>query len=106
MATAAAHLEPGGVVVGETYPPGWDPADSVGRVTRLGEAHIELLWASVSDDMLDAEVRYGVDDLVWTQTFRARLLGETGLRRLLVDGGLAFDRWLARPGWFLARASP
>ena len=103
VATAAAHLEPAGVVVGETYPPGWDPVPTIGRETRMGDARIELLRASVVGDRLEAEVRYGVDDLVWQQVFRARLLGEAGLRELLAGAGLAFDRWLPRPGWFLAR---
>lgn len=102
-ATAAAHLEPTGVVVGETYPPGWDPSVSVGRETRMGDARIETVRASVVGDLLEADVRYGVDDLVWQQTFRARLLGEAGLRDLLAGAGLTFERWLDRPGWFLAK---
>ena len=105
VATAAAHLEPIGVVVGETYPPGWDPSTSVGRETWLGEARIETLRASVVGDLLEADVRYGVDDLVWRQTFRARLLGEAELRDLLADAGLTFQRWLDRPGWFLAKVT-
>lgn len=103
VATAAAHLDPAGVVVGETYPPGWDAAASVGRETRMGDARIETLWATVVGDLLEAEVRYGVDDLLWKQVFRARLLGEAALRTLLAEGGLAFGRWLHRPGWFTAQ---
>ena len=103
-ATAAAHLDPAGVVVGVTYPPGWDHAASVGREARLGDAQIELLRVTVTGDRLEADVRYGVDGQVWQQTFRARLLGEAGLRTLLAGAGLAFDRWLDRPGWFVARA--
>ena len=102
-ATAAAHLASGGLVVGETYPPGWDPAASVGRVRRLGDARIELLGAAVEGDRLEAEVRYGVDGATWTQAFSARLLDEAALRDLLHVAGLAFVRWLERPGWFLAR---
>jgi SAM-dependent methyltransferase len=105
VATAAAHLEPSGVVVGETYPPGWDPSPSVGRETGMGDARIELLRARVVGDLLEAEVRYGFDDLVWQQVFRARLLGEDGLRALLTSGGVAFERWLPRPGWFIARSA-
>ena len=101
-ATAAAHLAPGGVVVGQTYPPDWAPSDALGQETRLGDARIELVRATVDGDLLDAEVRYGVDGVVWQQAFRARLLGEAGLRGVLAEGGLAFGRWLERPGWFVA----
>jgi SAM-dependent methyltransferase len=104
VATAAAHLEPEGIVVGETYPPDWDPRAAVGRVTHRGDAWTELIRATVDGDRLRAEVRYGVDDRVWEQPFQARLLGETRLREVLIEGGLAFERWLPRPGWFLARA--
>jgi SAM-dependent methyltransferase len=100
---AAAHVEPTGVVVGETYPPGWDPAASVGKVTRLGDASIELTRATVDGDRIDAEVRYGVDGLEWRQPFVARLLDERALRALLGETGLELDRWLDRPGWFVAR---
>jgi SAM-dependent methyltransferase len=102
-ATASAHLEPGGVAIGETYPPGWDPAADVGRETLLGDGRITVVRATVEGDRLDAEVRYGVDDLEWTQPFSARLLDERALRDLLADAGLAFERWLDRPGWFVAR---
>jgi SAM-dependent methyltransferase len=104
-ATAAAHLEPDGLVVGETYPPGWDPMTTVGRETRLGDARITVLRARVEGDILQAEVRYGVDDLEWEQPFTARLLDEPALRELLAHEGLTFERWLDRAGWFVAAAS-
>jgi SAM-dependent methyltransferase len=102
-ATAAAHLEDGGLVVAETYPPGWDPAGAIGRVQELGDARVELLRATVDGDLLDAEVRYGVDGRTWQQPFRARILDEPALRAFLAAAGLAFDGWLDRPGWFVAR---
>ncbi len=105
-ATAAAHLEPGGVVVGETYPSGWDAPSAVGREQQLGDARITLLRAEVVDDRLEAEVRYSVDGRSWQQGFSARLLDEPALCRLLDGCGLAFVRWLQRPGWFLARKLP
>ena len=104
-ATAAAHLEPGGLVVGETYPPGWDPASSVGRRQPLGDAWTELVRAEVAGGVLSAEVRYGVDGAEWRQEFSARVLDEAAFRELLRGAGLAFDRWLERPGWFVARRS-
>ena len=103
-ATAAAHLAPGGLVIGETYPPGWDPASSLGHRRSLGDAHVELLRAKVVGDRLEAEVRYGVDDLEWRQAFSARLLDEAGLRDLLRGAGLTLVRWLDRPGWFVVGA--
>jgi SAM-dependent methyltransferase len=102
-ATAAAHLAPGGLLVGETYPPGWDPTAGVGRELRLGDARIEVTRAAVRGDLMEAEVRYGVEGREWRQAFTARLLDEPALRRLLADAGLDFDRWLDREGWFSAR---
>ena len=103
LATAAAHLAPDGVVIAETYPVGWDPAAGIGAETRLGETTIVLERATVRDGLLDAEVRYAAAGREWRQPFIARLLDEAGLRALLAEAGLGFDRWLARPGWFLAR---
>jgi SAM-dependent methyltransferase len=105
VATAAAHVEPGGLVVGETYPPGWDAAASVGRETRLGDARIRMLRATVDGDLLQAEVRYGVDGREWSQSFTARILDESALRELFAGEGLEFARWLDRPGWFVARST-
>lgn len=102
-ATAAAHVAPDGVVIGETYPPGWDPATSVGQVRALGDAEVVLTRARVTGARLEAEVRYGVDGTSWAQPFVARLLDEPALVELLADAGLEFQRWLDRPGWFVAR---
>jgi hypothetical protein len=38
----------------------------------------------------------------WEQPFTARLLDEPALLELLARDGLSFDRWLDRPGWFVA----
>lgn len=101
-ATAAAHLAAGGIVIGQTYPPGWDPTAAVGTVTRLGEATVEFVSATIDGDLLQAVVRYGVDGATWEQPFQARVMDEDALVDLLEGAGLAFERWLARPGWFLA----
>jgi SAM-dependent methyltransferase len=102
-ATAAAHLDPLGLVVGETYPPDWDPGAALGVESRLGDARVVLTRATITDGLLDAEVRYGVDGEQWHQAFRARLLDEAALRHLLSAAGLTFERWLDEPGWFTAR---
>lgn len=104
LATAAAHLATGGIVIGETYPPDWDAAASVGQTRTIGPAEVTVVRASRSGDLLDAEVRYGVDGTWWQQPFRARILDESPLRWLLSQAGLAFQRWLDRPGWFVATA--
>jgi hypothetical protein len=101
--TAAAHLADAGIVIGEAYPPGWDPEAAVGRTSRLGDAEFTLVRARRDGELVDAEMRYVVDGVEWRQPFVARVLDEPALRRLLADAGLAFERWLERPGWFLAR---
>jgi SAM-dependent methyltransferase len=98
--TARAHLAPGGVVIGQTYPPGGDPRDGMGTATRLGDAEVVILSAELKGDRLDAVVRYGVDGITWEQPFSARILDEPALRALLAAAGLEFDGWLERPGWF------
>jgi SAM-dependent methyltransferase len=103
-ATAAAHLAPGGVVIAEVYPPGYEPRARVGVVQALGDAHVELVRAQVDGDILGADVRYGVDGHEWRQAFRARLLDRAALDELLAGADLAFERWLDRPGWLTARA--
>jgi SAM-dependent methyltransferase len=101
-ATAAAHLGPRGIVIGQTYPPGWDPAAGVGTTTRLGDAEIVMVSAEVRGDRLHVRVRYGVDGTTWEQPFEARILGEDSLRDLLSGAGLRFEGWVSRPGWFTA----
>jgi SAM-dependent methyltransferase len=100
--TAKAHVADDGLVIAEVYPPDWDPAGSIGKVSHLGDAEITLLRAEQTGDRLDAEVRYGVDGLVWTQPFTARVLDQAALVKLLAKAGLRFDRWLERSGWFVA----
>lgn len=100
--TAATHVEADGLVIGETYPPGWDPTAGIGQRRAIGDASVELVRASLDGDRLDAEVRYGVDGQEWHQPFVATLLDEAALTVLLAEAGLYFDRWLERPGWFVA----
>jgi SAM-dependent methyltransferase len=100
--TARAHLAPGGVVIGQTYPLGWDPTAAVGTVTRFGDAEIEMRSATREGDLLDAVVRYGVDGVWWEQRFSARLYMEATFHAFLSGAGLALGGWLERPGWFRA----
>lgn len=89
-------------MIGETYPPGWNPAAGIGRTSTLNEATVILLRATLNGDRLDAEVRYGVDGAEWTQPFTARVMDQAGLNALLREAGLTFERWPERPGWFTA----
>ena len=100
-ATAAAHLEPDGVLIGEAYPPDWDPASGVGRAGRLGAAAITLVRVHRDGDLVDAAVRYDLGARSWEQAFTARILDRPALASLLAGAGLRLVRWLDRPGWFL-----
>ncbi len=79
-ATAVAHVRPDGVVIGQTYPPGFDPTAGVGKVRTIGSAHVELVRAERVGDRLESTVRYGVDGQEWTQQFTSVLLDEAALR--------------------------
>jgi SAM-dependent methyltransferase len=103
LVTAAAHVADEGSVIIETYAPGVDPTAAVGRTIRIGPAHVTLTQSRLRGDLLEAEVRYGVDGQSWTQEFTARLLDESELLAMLHAAGLAFGGWLERPGWFWAR---
>jgi SAM-dependent methyltransferase len=101
-ATAAAHVDPSGIVIGKVLPPDYEPAARIGQVSASGEAFVELLRAEVRDGVMDAEVRYGVDGSEWRQAFTARILAQDALEALLREAGLSFTRWLDKPGWFVA----
>jgi SAM-dependent methyltransferase len=104
LAVARRHLEPGGVVIGEVYPPAMDWPAAVGRRSAAGPVGITVTRATVEGDGLTASVRYDLDGRTWDQPFTARLLDEAALARRLAADGLVFDGWLdAGTGWFLAR---
>jgi SAM-dependent methyltransferase len=103
--TATAHLEPGGTVVGEVYPPDFDWSSAIGRSSRLGPVEITLQRARTDGPEIDAEVSYRLGDSVWNQPFVARARSEDELKDLLGRHGVQFDRWLDRPGWFTAQHS-
>jgi len=104
LATALAHLDYGGLLIAEVYPPTMDWAAAVGRTSDLGPVEVTVIRAEIEGCDLDAEVRYRLGDRSWHQPFVARMRDESELRALLVDSGFAFDRWLdALRGWFVAR---
>jgi SAM-dependent methyltransferase len=102
LATAAAHLTVGGRIVGEVYPADMDWAAAVGRTSTLGPVDITVTRAARDGDLVDAEVAYRLGEREWRQPFVARQRDEADLRSLLAGAGSRFDRWLARPGWFVA----
>jgi SAM-dependent methyltransferase len=104
LAVATRHVEPGGVVIGEVYPPGIDWAAAVGRRSEYGPVGVTITRAGVDGDRLTASVRYDLDGRTWDQPFEARLLDDETLRQRLAVADLGFERWLdAGRGWFVAR---
>lgn len=102
---AARHVADGGAVPIEAYRHDTDWAAAVGRRSEVGPVGITVTRATIRGDHLDAAVAYDLGERRWEQPFDATLLDEAGLRGLLADAGLRFDRWLddAR-SWFRARS--
>ena len=102
LETAVAHLEPTGVLVAEVYPEGMDWAPLVGVPNAMGPVTITVTRATVDGPSIDANVRYELDGRSWHQPFVARLRTTDELTQLLSRHGLGIERWLDRPGWFVA----
>jgi SAM-dependent methyltransferase len=101
----ARHVDAGGVVLVEAYPP--DLKWAVGRVTRLGDVSIELADVELDGERVRATMAYELDGRRWLQEFEAVLLDHDELLRTLEGARLAFDRWLdRRRGWLVARRLP
>lgn len=106
LAAAAQHVEDGGAVLIEAYPPGLDWASLVGRTAVMGEVRSTVTRASVEGSQLRASVRYQGAGGAWEHAFEAELLDEADLRAELATASLAFDRWLdGGRGWLVARPS-
>jgi hypothetical protein len=104
LVVARSHLAPNGIVLAEIYPPGRDWVGAVGRRSEIGPVGVTMTRASVTGDVLDAEVRYDLDGRTWDQPFVTRLLDEATLGARLRSAGLRLDRWLDRErGWLIAR---
>jgi SAM-dependent methyltransferase len=104
LATAYAHLGVAGPLVAEVYPEGMDWEARVGLARQIGSVEVTLARASVDGDLLDAEMRYRIDDLEWRQPFTACLRTEASLRDELEAGGFLWDRWIDEGRrWFVAR---
>lgn len=104
LAACARHVERGGSVLVEAYPPGYDWSAAVGRPRRLGPVTVTVTAARVEARRVAATVAYEVGGNRWRQSFEAELLDEPALRRALAGAGLELARWLDRErGWFEAR---
>ncbi len=66
LVVARSHLAPNGIVLAEIYPPGRDWVGAVGRRSEIGPVGVTMTRASVTGDVLDAEVRYDLDGRTWT----------------------------------------
>ncbi|HEU4572821.1 MAG TPA: class I SAM-dependent methyltransferase [Candidatus Limnocylindrales bacterium] len=102
LAAARRHLDPDGVAVIEVYPAAMRWA--VHRASRAGDVTIELERVRRSGDRVSATVAYSVDGRMWRQRFKADVLDEPALRRVLEAAGFRFERWLDEArGWAVAR---
>jgi SAM-dependent methyltransferase len=102
LETAVAHLAPGGRLIGEVYPETMDWTAAVGRSSDLGPVTITVTRAALDGPVVDANVRYELDGRSWDQPFVARMRAADEIEALLRRFGLAVDRWLDEPGWFVA----
>ncbi|MEV7552362.1 class I SAM-dependent methyltransferase [Amycolatopsis sp. NPDC089917] len=103
LATARAHVAPGGRVLVEWHPPEWFESVQDGQGGRIGEVDVRLGQVVRHGELLSAVVRYSADDRRWTQAFTCRRLGSAALDTALTRAGLVFERWCADDRtWFSA----
>ncbi|MFI7116493.1 class I SAM-dependent methyltransferase [Amycolatopsis sp. NPDC049868] len=103
LATARAHVEPGGQVLVEWHPPEWFDSVRDGQGGRLGEVDVRLGQVVREGDLLSAVVRYSAGTRSWSQAFTCRRLDSMALKSALTSAGLAFERWRAEDRtWFSA----
>jgi SAM-dependent methyltransferase len=106
LEAAARHVDAGGAVLVEAYPPDLDWSALPGRTTAMGPFRCTLTSATVEGTHLRASVRYLLGRARWQHAFEAELLDEDALRGALAAADLTFDRWLDRGrGWLSARPS-
>jgi SAM-dependent methyltransferase len=93
LATCAAHVEPGGLVLGQRHYPDWtaDPRPSRGRSGPV-EIDVEIAEPPV-DGVFAAVVRYRVGRRTWAQPFRAIHLTDERLEQEAGAAGLRLAGW-------------
>ncbi|GAB3703176.1 class I SAM-dependent methyltransferase [Amycolatopsis oliviviridis] len=103
LATARAHVAPGGRVLVEWHPPEWFESVRDGQGGRIGEVDVRLGQVVRDGDLLSAVVRYSAGDRWWPQAFTCRRLAVPALEAALAETGLAFEGWRAGDRtWFTA----
>ncbi|UMP02995.1 bifunctional 2-polyprenyl-6-hydroxyphenol methylase/3-demethylubiquinol 3-O-methyltransferase UbiG [Amycolatopsis sp. EV170708-02-1] len=103
LATARAHVAPGGRVLVEWHPPEWFASVRNGQGGELGEVDVRLGQVVRDGDLLSAVVRYSAGVRWWSQAFTCRRLDSKALDAALTSAGLVFDRWCTEDRtWFSA----
>ncbi|MFJ4102507.1 class I SAM-dependent methyltransferase [Amycolatopsis japonica] len=103
LATARAHVAPGGRVLVEGHPPEWFESVRDGQGGRLGEVDVRLEQVVRDGDLLSAVVRYSAGIRWWSQAFTCRRLDLQALKAALNSADLAFERWHTEDRtWFSA----
>jgi SAM-dependent methyltransferase len=106
VAAASRHLGADGVLIIERHPPEWFDAVEEHDVVNLGVGMRLRDVSRPAQEVVAATVEYRFDDLVWTQQFISRRLGDEEVEVLLARHGLALDRWLDQPRAWLAAGRP
>ncbi len=93
LGVCAWHLEPGGRVIVERYPPGW-LLTAKATTGRLGPVDVDYRPGVLRNGTRAATVTYRLAGQEWTQRFEATDVDDSQLRDLAGSVGLDFVRTL------------
>jgi 2-polyprenyl-3-methyl-5-hydroxy-6-metoxy-1,4-benzoquinol methylase len=105
LAACRRHVADDGAVIIQQHAPGWFSAAAAAENIRDGITFRMRDVSRPAANLVSATVKYVDRDQVWTQTFTARRLDDTGLAAVLADAGLRLDRYLTEDRRWL-RAVP
>jgi SAM-dependent methyltransferase len=94
LATCRRHVADDGCVLIEQHSPAWFDTAADNENERDGMIFRLRDVTRPEPGLVYGTMEYQAGDLVWTQTFGTRRLGDEALRELLDVAGLAFDRYL------------
>jgi hypothetical protein len=103
LATCRDHLTDRGVVVIQRV----DPATRwvCGAVSFFGPVRVQLLDATLTNNVMRARLEYRIGDHAFEQTIEAELLDDRALAASLAQAELQFVRWLdPAKTWLVARS--